>query len=449
LIRTLRSSWFFVVLAIALAGCNGMQSGGTPSNASASAGTADIAFYRSVLDKVHQSYVEPVSDGKLIDNSLKGMLTGLDPHSDYLSEREYQDMLDDSAGEFAGIGAELTRQQDRPVVLSPIDDTPASRAGIHPGDVILRINGHVTEGMSLKDVVDALRGPADSKVTITIGRKNAQPFDVTLTRAVIHVDSVKSALEPNGMGYLRVTSFAETTQREVAKAIDDLKTKAHGQLKGLVLDLRNNPGGLLDQAVRVSGDFLDGGTTVSIRGRAADDNRIFPAPSGGDRLPGVPMVVLINGASASAAEIVAGALQDRRRAEVLGTQSFGKGSVQTIIPLDGHGALRLTTARYYTPSGRSIQGQGITPDRVVQQPKGDQTAEVDLIREADLPGALDNGLKTKTSSTAPAVAQPAVKSETLIEAAAIGTAKDYQLKAALDDLGKKFQVSGVAGAGNR
>jgi carboxyl-terminal processing protease len=447
MIRTLRSSWFFVVLAIALAGCNGSMPGGSaPGSAGSGASAADLAFYRSVLDKVHQSYVDPISDSKLVDNSLKGMLTGLDPHSDYLSEREYQDMLDDSAGEFAGIGAELTREQDRPVVLSPIDDTPASRAGIHPGDIILRINGRVTEGMSLKDVVDALRGPANSKVSITIGRKNSQPFDVTLTRAIIHVDSVKTALEPNGVGYIRITSFAETTQREVAKALDDLKAKAHGQLKGLVLDLRNNPGGLLDQAVRVSGDFLDGGTTVSIRGRSPDDNRVFPAPPNGDRLPNVPMVVLINGASASAAEIVAGALQDRHRAEVLGTQSFGKGSVQTIIPLDGHGALRLTTARYYTPSGRSIQGQGITPDRIVEQPKGQQSAEVDLIREADLPGALDTGLKTKARSGASTAAdKPVVKSETLIEAAAIGTAKDYQLKAALDDLDKKFQVS----AGNR
>jgi carboxyl-terminal processing protease len=445
LIRTLRSSWFIVVIAIALAGCNGSMSGSSmPGSASSGTSASDLAFYRSVLDKVHQSYVDPVSDAALVNNSLKGMLTGLDPHSDYLSEKDYQDMLDDSAGEFAGIGAELTREQDRPVVLSPIDDTPASRAGIHPGDVILRINGRVTEGMSLKDVVDALRGPPDSKVSITIGRKNTQPFDVTLTRAIIHVDSVKSALEPNGVGYIRITSFAETTQREVTRAIEDLKTKNRGQLKGLVLDLRNNPGGLLDQAVRVSGDFLNGGTTVSIRGRSPDDNRIFPAPPGGDRLPNVPMVVLINGASASAAEIVAGALQDRHRAEVLGTQSFGKGSVQTIIPLDGHGALRLTTARYYTPSGRSIQGQGIAPDRVVEQPKGDQTAEVDLVREADLPGALDTGAKGR-SGAAGAADKPVVKSETLIEAAAIGTAKDYQLKAALDELDKRFQV-GAAGS---
>jgi carboxyl-terminal processing protease len=257
---------------------------------------------------------------------------------------------------------------------------------------------------------------------------------VTLTRAIIHVDSVKSALEPNGIGYLRITSFAETTQREVTKALDELKTKNKGPLKGLVLDLRNNPGGLLDQAVRVSGDFLDGGTTVSIRGRSPDDNRIFPAPSNGDRLANTPMVVLINGASASAAEIVAGALQDRHRAEVLGTQSFGKGSVQTIIPMEGHGALRLTTARYYTPSGRSIQGQGITPDRIVQQPKGQDSAEVDLVREADLPGALKNADATNAQP------QP-VRNEILIEAAAIGTARDYQLKAALDDLGSKhFQV---------
>ena len=444
MIRTVRSSWLFVVIAIALAGCNGaMSSDGSPGSASG-ASADDLAFYRAVLDKVHQSYVDPVGDNKLVDNSLKGMLTGLDPHSDYLNEKEYQDMLDDSAGEFAGIGAELTREEDRPVVLSPIDDTPAARAGIRPGDIIVRINGRVTEGMSLKDVVDALRGPADSKVSITIGRKNTQPFDVTLTRAIIHVDSVKSALEPNGVGYIRISSFAETTQREMTTAIDDLKAKAHGPLKGLVLDLRNNPGGLLDQAVRVSGDFLDGGTTVSIRGRSPDDNRVFPAPPDGDRLPGVPMVVLINGASASAAEIVAGALQDRHRAEVLGTQSFGKGSVQTIIPLEGHGALRLTTARYYTPSGRSIQGQGITPDRVVEQPKGDQSAEVDLVRESELPGALDSGVRTSTNASV-AAAAPVVKSETLIEASAIGTAKDYQLKAALDDLDKKFQV-GAAGS---
>jgi carboxyl-terminal processing protease len=438
-----RSRWLLVLLSLSLvgtlAGCNGTSSSPAPSASSGGANAGDVAFYRSVLERVQASYVDPVNEQNLLDNSLKGMLTGLDPHSDFLTEREYQDMLDDSAGEFAGIGAELTRDDNHPVVLSPIDDTPASRAGIRPGDIILRIDSHVTDGMSLKDVVDALRGPADSKVDITIGRKNVPPFSVSLTRAIIHVDSVKSALEPDGVGYIRITSFAETTQREVAKAIEDLKAKDHGQLKGLVLDLRNNPGGLLDQAVRVSGDFLDGGTTVSIRGRSPDDNRIFPAPSTGDRLPNVPVVVLINGASASAAEIVAGALQDRHRAEVLGTQSFGKGSVQTIIPMEGHGALRITTARYYTPSGRSIQGQGITPDRVVEQPKGQASTEVDLVREADLPGAIDTGVKAKNGSTV--VAPPPARNEILIEAAAIGTTKDFQLKAALDDIDNKhFQV---------
>lgn len=430
--------WFIVVLALALTGCEGQfQSTGSAPQ------VADLALYRSVLDRVRSSYVDPVSDGRLIDNSLKGMLTGLDPHSDYMSEQEYQEMLDDSAGEFAGIGAELTRDDSHPVVISPIDDTPAARAGIQAGDVILRIDGEVTDGMSLKDVVSALRGPADTTVKITVARKSEPPFDVTLTRAIIKVDSVKSALEPNGVGYVRISTFTETTQREVTQAIDTLKTKADGHLQGFILDLRNDPGGLLDEAVHVAGDFLDGGTTVSIRGRAPDDNHIFPAPPGGDRLKGVPMIVLINGASASAAEIVAGALQDRQRALVLGTQSFGKGSVQTIIPLDGHGALRLTTARYYTPNGRSIQGKGITPDRIVEQPKSAKAVQAEIVREADLPGALeaDSSAKDGTGNTT-----LVARTETLIEATAIGTREDYQLQAALDDLASRHaQASGVTG----
>jgi carboxyl-terminal processing protease len=435
-----RSSWLAAILALALVGC----SGSAPQQAAP--GDTNLALYRSVLQRVRSSYVDPVGDDRLIDNSLKGMLTGLDPHSDYMSEAEYQEMLDDSAGEFAGIGAELTRDDSHPMVISPIDDTPAARAGIRAGDVILRINGELTDGMSLKDVVTVLRGPADSTVRLTIGRKNEPPFDVTLTRAIIRVDSVKSQLEAGGIGYIRITSFTETTQREVSHALDELQNQNHGRLQGLVLDLRNDPGGLLDQAVRVAGDFLDGGTTVSIRGRSTEDNRIFPAPANGDRLKGVPMVVLINGASASAAEIVAGALQDRHRAEVFGTQSFGKGSVQTIIPLDGHGALRLTTARYYTPSGRSIQGVGITPDRIVVQPKGSKTADVDIIREADLPGALASGPSTASASgnAAPAPKLAAAgQTETIIESSAIGSSRDYQLQAAIDALSHlRAQASG-------
>ncbi len=434
---TQRAPWSFIVLlAIALAGCSGdVASSGRGHD-------PDLALYRSVLERVRSSYVDPVSDGQLVDNSLKGMLTGLDPHSDYMSEPEYEEMLDDSAGEFAGIGAELTRDDDHPVVISPIDDTPAARAGIQAGDVILRIDGQLTEGMSLKDVVGALRGAADTPVRITVARKSEPPFEVTLKRAIIKVDSVKSQLEANGVGYIRISSFTENTQHEVSQAIDDLKRKSNGHLQGFVLDLRNDPGGLLDQAVRVAGDFLDGGTTVSIRGRSPDDNHVFPAPLNGDRIKGVPMVVLINGASASAAEIVAGALQDRQRARVLGTQSFGKGSVQTIIPLDGHGALRLTTARYYTPSGRSIQGKGITPDRIVEMPKTAKSTPAEIVHEADLRGALGaEGAATADDSSHPAAA---TQTERIITSSAIGTNEDYQLQTALDDLSRMHaQVSGT------
>jgi carboxyl-terminal processing protease len=428
-----RFSLLAALLALGLVACgNGITSTSPKTD-------SDLALYRSVLERVRADYVDPVTDRRLIDNSLKGMLTGLDPHSDYMNEQEYQEMLDDSAGEFAGIGAELTRDDLHPVVISPIDDTPAARAGIHAGDVILRINGELTDGMSLKDVVTALRGPTDTKVTMTIGRKGVPPFDVTLTRAVIKVASVKSKLEPDRVGYIRISSFTETTQREVTRAIDQLRKEAHGRLDGMVLDLRNDPGGLLDQAVSVAGDFLDGGTAVSIRGRSPDDNHVFSAPSDGDRIKGVPMVVLINGASASAAEIVAGALQDRHRATLLGTQSFGKGSVQTIIPLDGHGALRLTTARYYTPSGRSIQGTGITPDRIVEQPKNAKTSEADIVREAELPGAIsaESGAKDKNAgkARAPRIAA-SERVQNIIETSAIGSSQDYQLQAALDSFGR-------------
>src|SRR5665213_2091208 len=311
----------------------------TPQSPPSGLSDADLSLYRGVIARVRESYVEPVGEDKLIENSLKGMLTGLDPHSDYMTESEYQDMLDDNSGEFAGIGAELTRDDNRPKVITPIEDTPAARAGIKPGDVILKINGKVTDGLSLKDVVDQLRGPAGSTVDISIGRREEKPFTVALTRAIIHVASVKWQLKPDRIGYARVTTFAEKTQQELTSAIDTMKHQAGGELAGFVLDLRNDPGGLLDEAVRVSGDFLDGGIVVSTHGRDEEDDHIYHAPPSGDRLKGAPVVVLINGSSASASEIVAGALQDRQRATVIGTKSFGKGSVQTIIPLDGHGAL--------------------------------------------------------------------------------------------------------------
>jgi len=400
----------------------------TATSTAAPSHDSDMTLYTRVLNRVQASYVEPVGEDKLVVNSLKGMLSSLDPHSDYLDESEYQDLLDESEGEFAGIGAEITRDEDHPKVISPIDDTPAARAGLKPGDIFLKIDGKLTDGMDLKQAVDLLRGPVGTPVRVTIVRSGVKPFDVTLVRAIIHVASVKSQLEPNNIGYIRISLFAEKTNDELLKAIDTLKQKAGGHLNGVVLDLRNDPGGLLDQAVAVAGDFLDGGTVVSTRGRDPDDNRVFPAASSGDRIPGVPMIVLVNGASASASEIVAGALKDRQRAQILGTRSFGKGSVQTIIPLEGRGAIRLTTALYYTPSGNSIQDRGITPDFVVLPPRGQREPQADVIHEADLKGALNNPggpLKSAVNQKSP---------EANIDPLLIGTPKDSQLTAALDRL---------------
>jgi carboxyl-terminal processing protease len=405
---------------------------------------ADIGLIRDVMEKVRSSYVEPVKEDQLTRDSLKGMLTGLDPHSDYMDEAEYQEMLSDSHGEFSGIGAELTRDESHPKVLSPIDDTPAAEAGIKPGDVILRIDGQATEAMSLKEAVDLLRGAAGSKVRLTILRLGQKPFDVTLTRAVIRVASVKAHLEPNHIGYIRITTFMEKTQGEVIDAIDRLRRDSGGKLEGLVLDLRNDPGGLLDSAVRVAGDFLDGGSIVSIRGRSPGENESFDARPSGDRLHGVPVVVLINSASASASEIVAGALQDRHRATVFGTRSFGKGSVQTIIPLDGHGALRLTTARYFTPSGRSIQGQGITPDLVVLPPKDQQIVDANVMHEADLRGALKNpGAPAGARVASPTASTETQSEDVAIDPAVIGTTKDYQLLVAVKRLKEMVAAAGA------
>jgi carboxyl-terminal processing protease len=424
---------------LALVACSGTQS--------RSAKGPDLALINEVMDLVRAKYVEPVGADQLTRDSLKGMLTGLDPHSDYMDEDDYQEMLADSHGEFSGIGAELTRDESHPKILSPIDDTPAALAGIRPGDVILRINGEPTEAMSLKDAVDKLRGPAGTKVRMTILRPGQRPFEVTLTRALIRIASVKAHLEPGRVGYFRITTFLDKTQAEFVDAIERLKREAGGELNGAVLDLRNDPGGLLDTAVHVASDFLDGGTIVSIRGRAAGEDELFDARPNGDRLRGVPVVVLINSASASASEIVAGALQDRQRAAILGTRSFGKGSVQTIIPLEGHGALRLTTARYYTPSGRSIQGEGITPDQIVLPPKDQQVVDTTAVHETDLRRALKNtGPKLGPNGATDAAPAPreGEGSDVAIDPAVIGTAKDFQLAAALKRI-KEMVAHGAAG----
>lgn len=432
-----------LTLFLALGGCGGMHAATSRDDQE-----RDLALVRRVMERVQSSYVEPVGDDQLVKDSLKGMLTGLDPHSDYMDENEYREMLADSHGQFTGIGAELTRDDSHPKILSPIDDTPAALAGIKPGDVILRIDGLPTENMSLKDAVERLRGPADTKVRMTISRVGQRPFDVTLTRAIIRIASVKSHLEGGRIGYVRITTFMEKTQSEFLDALDRLTHEAGGRLDGIVLDLRNDPGGLLDSAVHIAGDFLDGGTIVSIRGRSSGEDEIYDARSNGDRLRGVPVVVLINSASASASEIVAGALQDRHRANILGTRSFGKGSVQTIIPLDGHGALRLTTARYYTPSGRSIQGEGITPDVVVVPPRDQQVVAASVVHETDLRGALKNTGSEKGAprgAVSPAVQKNEESEDVAIDPAVIGTPRDYQLSVALKHIKETVARSAPGG----
>jgi carboxyl-terminal processing protease len=395
---------------------------------------SDLALLDGVIGLVQREYVHPVTSGELTEDALKGMLTRLDPHSDYMDEQEYRQSQGDIAGKFGGLGMEISEQDGVPKIVSPIDGTPAALAKLEPGDLIVQIDHSSVQGMGLPKVVSLLRGDPGSTVTLTILRGKGAPFDTTLTRQIIQVKSVKSRLESDGIGYIRISQFGGDTATDFKQAISSLKEKESGHIKGLVIDLRNDPGGLLSAAVDVAGDLLDGGTVVSIHGRKGDDEHTFKAPDSGDMLPGTPVAVLINGASASASEIVAGALQDRHRATVMGTQSFGKGSVQTIIPLKGHGAVRLTTALYFTPSGRSIQDNGISPDRVVEAPKDQQISGGLIMRESTLrgafknPGPLNQGQETKS---------PAVRNETYsppIKAELIGAPDDSQLKDALSYL---------------
>lgn len=398
----------------------------------------DIALLAGVIEFVHRAYVHPIGSDELTKDALKGMLTRLDPHSDYMDAQEFKQSQADMSGSFGGLGVEISEQNEIPKVISPVDGTPAARAGLEPGDRIILINHSSTQGVSLAEVVNLLRGSPGTTVTITILRGKGQPFDVTLTREIIKVKSVKSELEPERIGYIRISQFGGDTAKGFKKAIADLNYNANGRIEGLVLDLRDDPGGLLTAAVDVAGDLLDGGSVVSIHGRQASDDKTFKAPAHGDMLSGVPVVVLINGASASASEIVAGALQDRHRATIMGTQSFGKGSVQTIIPLKGHGALRLTTALYYTPSENSIQDKGITPDIVVDVPKDQQIAGGALLRENTLHDAFANpGPLNQTpgkGATHPTVPQVKSAYSAPIKADLIGKADDAQLKAALQYL---------------
>jgi carboxyl-terminal processing protease len=350
-----------------------------------------LSLFGDVFERVRNDYVEPVSDEQLIESALNGMLTSLDPHSNYMSPKNYKDMQVQIQGEFGGLGIEVTMENGWVKVITPIDDTPAARAGIRPGDYITHLNGEPVQGMTLNDAVEHMRGPVNTDIKVTIRREGQAPFDVTLTRAMVKIQTVRAKLVDN-VGYVRISQFVASTDAGLRKAIDQLKKDSQGHLQGIVLDLRNNPGGLLDQAVAVSSDFLDKGEVVSTRSRRPEDTHRFDA-NGKDLTNGLPLVVLINDGSASASEIVAGALQDHRRAILLGTKSFGKGSVQTIIPFGANGgAIRLTTARYYTPSGRSIQALGIEPDIKVAQARIEalEVPQGQLRSEASLKGALRN-----------------------------------------------------------
>jgi carboxyl-terminal processing protease len=415
-----------------------------------------VSLFTEVFEQVRNNYVEPVTDKQLVEGAIKGMLASLDPHSNYMDAKEYHEMQVQTRGEFAGLGMQVTMENGLVKIISPIDDTPAARAGLKPGDLILAIDKAPVTDMSLSDAVDKLRGPVGSQVKLTLRRQGLDPFEVTLTRAEIHVDPVKSHMEGSDIGYIRITSFSERTSSALETAVKALKQQSGDKLAGIVLDLRNNPGGLLDQAVAVSNAFLDQGEIVSIRGRRDQDSRRYEAQPGRDLVRGLPMVVLINGGSASASEIVAGALQDHHRAVLLGTRSFGKGSVQTVLPVkESGGAIRLTTALYFTPSGRSIQATGIEPDVVVEPAKIERVALTGRLREADLRGALKNtdpeaqsaatpkpgaqrsdaDTKAVAATTAPNVppgTKPVAKPETALDPNLIGTDEDYQLVRAVD-----------------
>ncbi|HEY1934745.1 MAG TPA: S41 family peptidase [Acetobacteraceae bacterium] len=348
----------------------------------------ELALFGEVMARVQADYVQPVTTKALIGNALNGMLSGLDPHSGYLDAKQWHEMQVETQGRFGGLGMTVTGEDGLLKVVSPIDGTPASRAGIKPGDLITAVDGKTIEGLTLTEAVDRLRGPPDTQVHITIKRQgDAKPIELTLTREIIHMQVVKSQRYGN-IGYVRLAEFNDETDRGLRDAIAVFRKQDGSKLDGLILDLRNNPGGLLDQAVAVSDDFLTSGKIVSTKGRQPDDTQVWRA-HGGDMLHGLPIVVMINDGSASASEIVSGALQDHNRAVLLGTRSFGKGSVQTLFPLRNGGAIRLTTARYYTPDGRSIQGKGIEPDVVVHESDNPQP-EFGPAHEWDLNNTISN-----------------------------------------------------------
>ncbi len=387
-----------------------------------------LDLFGDVFERVRSEYVEEVTDEDLIEAAISGMLTSLDPHSTYLPPENFEDMQVQTRGAFGGLGIEVTMENGLVKVVSPIDETPASQAGLQSGDYITHLDGEQVLGLTLSEAVDRMRGEVGTDITLTILREDADPFDVVITRDIIRIRSVRHEPLDHNIGYVRITSFTEQTEVGLEAAVEALTADVDGNLRGLVLDLRNNPGGLLEQAIAVADAFLVQGEIVSTRGRDEDSAQRFDA-EGGDLIDGLPMVVLINRGSASASEIVAGALQDHGRAVLLGTETFGKGSVQTIVPLPGHGAMRLTTSRYYTPSGRSIQALGIDPDIRVEQALLEEIDDGLVRREADLRGALDSEEDAGPVGL-PGAAADGIDSDEAVDAAAF----DYQLSRAIDIL---------------
>jgi carboxyl-terminal processing protease len=364
---------------------------GSSAEAALSDTYQQLNLFGEVFERVRAAYVEKPDDNKLVQSAINGMLAGLDPHSSYMDPSSLRDIQVQTRGEFGGLGIEVTMEDGLVKVVAPIDDTPAAKAGVMANDIITKIDNEQVHGLTLNQAVEKMRGPVNTKIKLTIMRKGQdKPIEVTIVRDVIRVKSVRSHAEGDDVGYIRITQFSEQTTEGLKKAISDLTSQlGSDKIKGFVVDLRNNPGGLLDQAISVSDAFLDKGEIVSTRGRNAEETQRFNAHAG-DLTKGKPVIVLINGGSASASEIVAGALQDQKRATLVGTRSFGKGSVQTIMPLGAdNGALRLTTARYFTPSGRSIQAKGIEPDiKVLQEVPSDLKARTDAEGEASLRGHL-------------------------------------------------------------
>lgn len=360
------------------------------ANAASTEVYRQLDLFGDVFERVRGQYVETPSEQELIANAINGMLSSLDPHSSYLPPNDYKDMQVQTRGEFGGLGIEVTMEGDFIKVVSPIDETPAAKAGVMAGDLITHLDGTEVAGMTLPEAVEKMRGPVNTDIVITVRREGAEgPLEITITRDIIRIQSVRWEVMEDDVGFIRISQFNEKTEDGVERALRELSGDiGTDKLKGYVIDLRNNPGGLLDQAVKVSDAFLERGEIVSTRGREESETRRFNAEPG-DVADGKPVIVLINGGSASASEILAGALQDHRRATVLGTQSFGKGSVQTIIPLGANGAIRLTTARYYTPAGRSIQAKGIEPDlEVLQELPEELQANFRVRSEASLRGHL-------------------------------------------------------------